>query len=291
MQKRDYVKKFFQLKLPIGLVLGIKIFICTLTVQDSALVKLARDNDNISIIESFFHMFQYISGWGMEALFFFAGIAVLFYIVHGHPLQRNRLLSVLCALAGICMVVGRSYEAIGTWDYIFAGGAQIGRALFVTIGYYLLYKNVIILAIYCLKRINFPRTECKNRVEAFLFQKHPFWGPAAVIAVCSIPFVIVFWPGTLQWDAHAQIWAYFGKTNWDNRYPIFVTWLSGQCIELGRRLAGSDSLGLFFYTFPQYVIQWGVFAYGMYLLNKLKTPIIWRWLGLLYLALFPEWRI
>lgn len=292
MKKMGHAKITSQIQLPVWLTLGLKVLICTFAIQGAALTKVEREYDvDIPIVKYFFAMFQYISGWGMETIFFFAGFAAIFFIVRTHPLQHSRLLSALCGLAGICMVAGRSYEEIGTWDYIFNGGAQMVFALFVSTGYYLLYKNMIILGAYCLKKWNFSRTECKNPLECFLFQKHPFMGPAAVVAACSLPFVIVFWPGTLQWDAHAQLWAYFGKISWDNRYPIFVTWLSGQCIELGRLLAGSDSLGIFFYTFPQYVIQWCIFAYGMYLLTKLKTPIIWRWLSLLYLSLFPAWRI
>lgn len=292
MGRKGQTQIISRIQLPIWFMLGLKALICTFAVQGSALTKLKQEYGvDIPIIKYFFAMFRYIDGWGMEAFFFFVGIATVLYIVRLHPLQHSRLLSGWCGLAGICMVVGRSYEEIGTWDYIFNGRAQMGLALFVAIGYYLLYKNVIILGVYCLKKWNFSRTECRNSLECFLFQRHPFIGPAAVVAACGLPFVIVFWPGTLQWDAHAQLWAYFGEIDWNNGYPIFPTWLSGQCIELGRRISGSDSLGFFFYTFPQYVIQWCIFAYGIYLLTKLKTPIIWRWLSLLYLSLFPLWRI
>lgn len=281
-----------KIQLPLWLVLCVKVLISAFAVQKSALVSLEWGYDvDLPIAKWFFSIFQSINGWGIETVFFYGSVLFVFYKVSEHPLQKSRLISVLSALAGICMVVGRSYEDLGTWDYIFNGRLQMGLAAFVAAGYYLLYKNMIIFGACCLQKWDHSRTECKSAVETFLFEKHPFGGALAVIMICSLPFLIFFWPGTLQWDAHAQLWAYFGQINWDNRYPIFITWYSGKCMEWGRLLAGSDSLGLFFFTFPQYIAQWFVFSYGMYLLKKLNTPIIWRWLSLIYLTLFPAWRI
>lgn len=271
---------------------GVKMFICTIAIQPSALSILEQNCDvDIPIIKWFIDFFQNVNGWGIETIFVFAGIAAVLYIAHKHPLQHNILLSVLCGGVGICTVIGRSYEEIGSWGYIFNGKLQMAFSLLVATGYFLLYKNVIIFGTICLKKWNFSRVKSKNSLEAFLFEKHPLIGGGIVIAACSIPILIVFWPGTLQWDAYGQLQVYFGGNNWDGRFPIFVTWLSGKCIELGRTFFGSDSAGMFLYTFPQYVIQWGIFSYGIYILNKLDAPIIWRWLSLLYYSLFPAWRI
>lgn len=286
------VKIYHSIKLPLWLTLCLKVLLCSLAVQKSSLIQLEWGYDvELPLAKWFFSIFQGITGWGIETVFFSAALLLVFYVIHDHPLQKSGIISTLSIFAGIFMVVGRSYEELGTWDYILEGRLQFGLAVFVAAGYYLLYKNMIILGAYCLKKLNYSRTECKNAVEKYLFEKHPFLGPLSVIIIFSLPIIIAFWPGTLQWDALAQLLAYYGEINWDARYPVFITWLSGKCMDWGRLVGHSDNWGLFFFTLPQNIIQWFVFAYGMCILKKMNTPIIWRWITLLYFVLFPTWKM
>ena len=140
-------------------------------------------------------------------------------------------------------------------------------------------------------RWNLERCTPTNRIESFLFEKHAFSSAIIIIGIANIPIMFLFWPGTLQWDAHMQLWQYFGIKEWYANHPIATTWLMGKCVSLGRAMFGSDTIGVFLYTGPQYVLQWCVMAYSLHVMTKLKIPMIWRWISLLYYTLFPLFKI
>lgn len=280
-------------KIPKWSILGIKIMVASLAVGETALTELEWGYYvDIPIIKYIFAIFQKINGWGMEAVFFMAGTGILFYLLREHPLQKNRWLQGLSWFFAICMVFGKSYYDLGNWNYVFHGRLQFGLACFVALGYYWLFKHTVILLKVAADKWILYQKEHPKCIERWLFEKHPFAGPLLCIAVCSIPVMIIFFPGTLQWDAHEQIWTYMGLFQpWTAKHPVAVTWLLGQCLKVSRSLFGSDNMALFFYAGPQFVMQWLVFAYGMYVLDKLKTPTAIRWAALLYFSLFPAWQI
>ena len=280
-------------KLPWQLLLGIQTVISALALQEDSLVQLEWGYYvDIPVIKWFFAIFQKMDGWGLEVIFLMAGLACIFYLLREQPLQKNFWIRGLSVFFGICMIFGRSYYDLGNWNYIFHGRLQFGLACFVFLGYYWVFKNVIILLCVVADKGNLRRNVPERKVEKWLFAKHPFLGPLLVIAVCCLPILICFFPGTLQWDAHEQFWTYIGVFKpWTSLHPVAVTWLLGKCLYLSRAIFGGDSMALFFYAGPQYLIQWLVFAYGCYVLGRLKAPLLLRWSALVYFAVFPLWQI
>lgn len=288
--KLSKVKKYF---LPRWFIIGAQTVVAGLAMQKSTLVELEWGYKvDIPIIKYFFAVLQSVDGWGMNTLFCVAGLACLFYAVRNHPLRKNPWINALALFFAICMVFGRSYYDLGSWNYIFHGRIQFGLACFVIFGYFLAFKNVLILPRAILDRWGPLKLQPEKKLEGLLFAKHPFMGPLLVIAVCCIPILICFFPGMLQADAHEQLWTYLGAFQpWTAKHPVPVTWYLGQCLHLSRVLFHSDSMALFFYAGPQYVIQWLVFAYGIYLLNKMEMPLLLRWGSLIYFAVFPVWQV
>lgn len=131
-------------------------------------------------------------------------------------------------------------------------------------------------------------------IELFLFQKHPFVSPLLFISTFALPWLIFYFPGTLQWDAHAQLWVFLGVPSAIARageHPVILTEIMGGCIWLGRTLFQSDTIGLFIYTITQFMIQTLTFAYACFVLWKLKVPILFRWAALLYWGIYPFFPI
>lgn len=249
---------------------------------------------DIPILNWLFAITKSVNGWGVEAAILLCGCATVFYYCYQNPLQKNKWMNGLAAFFGLYMVLGRSYKETESWIYIInpdGGGAQLLLSFVAAVGFYYLFKNFVILGIQFAKKFNLKRDTCSNTLEEYLFDKYPFRLSLAVLAISGIPFMISFFPGALHWDGWDQLWAYFRIITWDAHHPAISSLIMGKCVEVGMEVFDSASLGLFFYTAPQYIIQWIVFAYTVSVLCRLKAPMVLRWGSLAFFAFFPTWQI
>lgn len=57
-----------------------------------------------------------------------------------------------------------------------------------------------------------------------------FAGPLLFILILALPWLFFFFPGTLQWDAHAQLWVFFGDpaaVASAGNHPVILTQIMG----------------------------------------------------------------
>lgn len=243
-------------------------------------------------VKVFFTLLGAFDGWGIETVFFALGIGCIYYLLRER--QKVPWVSCFSSFLALCTVVGMSYEETGNWDCLFLYGVQSAAALFVWAGYYFAYKHSILLVLYLLeKKPHILRRQPQNKVEYFLFERHRFLGPLLVLFLCGLPWVIAFFPGTLQWDAWFQLRMNLGIIEKTGHHPVLSTDWMGGCIRLGRWLFKSDSIGLFLYTGPQFILQCLVFAYACFCVRKWKAPICVSWGMLLFwgglFPFFPIW--
>jgi len=267
---------------------------CLITVWafsgESLSLMLSGYSMDVPGVKYLFTVLDFLDGWGIENLFMALGLGTVFYLVRDR--QKNPGVSVLSFFFAVCTVFGISYAKTDSWDCIFLFKMQFLLAVFVMLGYYFAYKNCILFVAYVFeKKKQWLRREPSNRLEVFLFKEHTFWGPFLVIFVLGLPWLIAFFPGTLQWDAHAQLWMYLGVVEKTGHHPVAMTELMGSCISLGRFLFGSDSIGLFLYTFPQFLIQTFTFSYACYVLRRIGAPILFSWCALILWSVYPFFPI
>lgn len=205
----------------------------------------------------------------------------------------NPWVSAASAFFALCMVFGKSYMEIGSWDYVLHSGLQFVLGSLIFCGYFFVFRNCIL---YVSKKLRqFPtlfRRETQGKVEIWLFERHPFWGVLAVIWLAAIPWLICFFPGTLEADGCYQLLMSFGVVGISNHHPVFVTKLMGICLHWGRLFFGSDMIGMFFYTFFQFTFQSLVMSYVLYVLSRMKAPVLLRWGALIFYSaypIFPMW--
>ena len=247
---------------------------------------------DVPVIKLFFSLLSSFDGWGIETVFFALGIGCIYYLLRHR--QKSFWVSCFSSFLALCTIVGKSYEETGSWNCLFLYGIQSAAAVFVWAGYYFAYKHCILLGMYLLeKRPGFLNREPKNKLEAFLFEQHSFLGPFLVIFFCGLLWVIAFFTGTLQWDAWFQVRMNLGALEKTGHHPVFSTDWMGGCIRLGRRLFQSDSIGMFLYTGPQFLMQCLVFSYACFCVRKWRAPISVSW-GLLlfwggFFPFFPIW--
>lgn len=274
-----------------GLKIGIKFFIALWVLSCDVLSLLSSGYImEVPAVRYFFTVFESMDGWGMETVFMALGLGAVFYLVRDR--QKNPWISGLSAFFAICTTVGISYAQTNSWNCIFLSGLQFVSAVFVIVGYYFLYKNVLLFVIYIFetKSAWFTRKP-SGRIEQFLFEEHTFLGPFLFIMIFALPWLIAFFPGTMQWDAHAQLWQGLRVKDINGHFPVFVTELMGVCMRLGRLLFHSDSIGLFLYTGPQFLYQSLVFAYAIHVMSKNRVSVLIRWGGLLFWGVYPFFQI
>lgn len=130
-----------------------------------------------------------------------------------------------------------------------------------------------------------------GRAERWLFESHPFLGPVLSVWILEIPWLVCFFPGTVEPDARHQLLMSFGMAGMTGHHPVLVTKLMGKCMYIGRLVFGADDMGIFLYTFFQFGMQSLVIAYTVYVLGRMKTPLLIREGALAFYSLYPIFPI
>ena len=234
-----------------------------------------------------------IDGWGISMLILALGLSGIFLLMRGSGRQKDPILNAVSMFLALFTILGQSYMQTQCWDALFSNGTRLIVTLIRWRGYSLIYKNCILFVKWLFMQLpeSLWRRNTTGNIEKWLFEKHPFWGVLLLIWLLEIPWLVCFFPGTLEPDARYQILMACGGTGMTGHHPIMVTKLMGKCVVIGRDLFASDSIGVFFYTISQFAMQSLVFAYTMYVLGRMKVPIVLRWGTLAFYCIYPIFPI
>ncbi len=119
-------------------------------------------------------------------------------------------------------------------------------------------------------------------------RRHRMLARMLLLALCWSPYLMAFFPGTVCWDLGEMVAQFFGQRAMDTWHPVFLTWVMGVCVWLGR-LFGSDNLGAALYTLLQTVALSYALSRCMELLRDLRMRRAVRLGVLLFFALTPLW--
>ncbi len=218
----------------------------------------------------------------------------VFYFVREDSGREAFWLEVLFVLFALFSVVGESYLKMNSWDLFAREGNRI-LAVCTLWGLTLVNRalyRMLKRAVKCLKL--FQRYEFHSTVGKYLFYENRFLRYFVLILLLGIPWMVAYAPGTLAPDAYRQIMEGTGKMGISTHHPVSTTLLIGTCINIGRKFFQSDSIGLFFYVFSQFIAQTICFAYVNVTLGRLRAPVALRVGTILFqtlLPLFPIWGI
>ncbi len=104
--------------------------------------------------------------------------------------------------------------------------------------------------------------------------------------VCWLPYVLVFFPGTVCWDLGESAQMFFGLRPMNAWHGVFATWLFGSCIWLGR-LFGSDNLGILLYVLLQWMLLAYMAAQTVCFLRRRGLRVAVRVAAILFFAVTP----
>ena len=224
--------------------------------------------------------------WGPAAL----GLAALLYWVRrqraAKPGCAERVLSILF---GIAEVLGLSICKLGSWAFVFKNPYQLCVGLFCMAGYAVLFYHAVwgLYALLGRKRGTDPAPESRF---AQWFAKNPGRASSLLIGAAWLPWVAVFWPGSVDWDSWGQISQVLGKQDMTAHHTVLSTWLHGWLFLLGRAL-GSDNLGVFLYIVLQFIVCAWVFGQVTAFAARLGCTRRVQYAVTAFFALDPIWGV
>lgn len=120
------------------------------------------------------------------------------------------------------------------------------------------------------------------------FARHSFAISAVIIAVCWLPYLVVFFPGSLPWDGVRSMNQFITDAPLENHHPVLMNALYAGLMTLGRTLY-SDNLGLLLIVVFQYVACVVSFALCIRQLVRMDSPRGLVIVSLAFVALHPVW--
>lgn len=120
---------------------------------------------------------------------------------------------------------------------------------------------------------------------SILIEKHIGSLSFVAIMLCWLPWLIIFYPGSMWFDMCYQLEQYyFGNYS---LHPVFATLCMGLCLDIGKSIFKSDNVGVFIYIFLQSVVCAFAFSKVIKLYQRLKTPRIVSVISLVYYCFLP----
>lgn len=219
-------------------------------------------------------------GFSLEAFILFILFVTLYRKLDYKREARSKFVTGLLATSfSIFTLLGKFYSEWCSSSYI--ENVLGWRIIIYAVGYWTIFYYLIDLLYRMIDKVIFvDYTENKRKgvaVFAFCF---------TAILLFWLPYIIIMWPGSIEWDALVQLAQYFGDEGRNNHHPYISSAIMGVCVETGKKLFKSDNVGLFIYTFSQCVITITIMSYSFILLNKMYVK---KWICcalLLFYGLF-----
>ena len=227
--------------------------------------------------------------------YFIVGL-LLFFFYRKIKISSHKALHIVSILFSFFMIIGYSYETVGTTALLWKDGWLIIMAILQFLGYYFLFAKVTHLFYQSLLKTSWK--PFKGIVKNFWkhLTKHPFILSLSILLLCWLPYMIAFYPAILSPDPSNQIKMFFGmKTSYlnsvnlidtsvviTNHHPFLHTLLLGGLAKAGY-LLGSINIGLFLYSLLQVLALASTCSYTIQYMIRLKTN---PWMVLLSLFIY-----
>lgn len=121
-----------------------------------------------------------------------------------------------------------------------------------------------------------------------LYEKHTVLFVMGVLALCWLPYLVLFYPGIIISDMAWMFEQLVGIQPMTTWHSVLITWVFGGLVLLGRAL-GSDAIGCLLYVLLQTAAISYAMARTMRLLRKLGISRKWQTGALVFFAFFPIW--
>lgn len=232
-------------------------------------------------------------------------LPILYYLYLKVFKKDNYLsINILSVIFTVLMILGYSYDYNYTPNLVFNSNIHILITLIKFIGFYFLFKNLL-NAIY--RYFTKGKFQDNANKLTIMFSKHPYLFSFIVLFIVYGIYLIIFYPGVINYDNANQIKEVLGmhtryldsivvindNITLTNFNPILHTLLLGNLFKVGVSI-GNVNFGLFLYTFLQMIIVIAVLSYSLKFLYKegVKSKyLLWILLAYIIIPYFPLYAI
>lgn len=129
-------------------------------------------------------------------------------------------------------------------------------------------------------------SECSSLSR--FFEKHIKLISMLVILVGWAPWIISYYPASMEWDVYYPIRQYLGEIPPNNQHPWFYACVIGEFYNLGIRL-GDKNLGVFLHTVLRAILMATIYTRCIVLQRRSGLPRTICFFTLIFYAFTPVW--
>ena len=172
---------------------------------------------------------------------------------------------VFAALFSLILLLGHSFWVCNSYTLLTANRCCRLLALFSLAGFTGLTVNLLRWAKFCFRRL----IESQLRLPR-LWDRHPFLFPFAVIFLLWLPYVVLKYPGGIDYDSYYQLLEPLGLFPLTNHWPVSSSYFFAGGYLLGKTLFGSSNAGLFTAVILQSLFCAACLAYSLRAMVRLR---------------------
>ena len=258
----------------------------------SAVPSIMNYQNNVTFLDYIFIKFEYAfqNAFGIIPFILMVVIAYFYHETNKKEFERKALKYsiIISALFSLTMIIGKSLMERSDMSLVIFDAFQILVSIIKLIGYGAIVYHLLMNLFYMLDN-NAIHLQSENQ-ENSKFDRHPVAYTMAMILILYIPYIIFFFPGSMNLDSLYQINQFYGTAEWNTQHPIISTIVYGTFMKIGTLLK-NPNLGLFIPNILQLIICITIISnminyfYEITQNKKIRAGLI------LFFGLVPVWPI
>lgn len=205
-----------------------------------------------------------------------------FFVQNGT--KGNIVFSILALFFSIFMLIGKYEEKDADLKYVVI-------AIPMLIGYFVFFFIGIELLTKWIKRVQNNQLNSKiGKVTRWIFEEHVVLGASTLMILCRLPYLILFYPGSMTWDGGVQICSFLGKELFTNHHPPLISFIYGPIAKYSD-LWNIPNVGMFVIPVMQTLVSTWAIIRVCQLMRDRKIHYWIRWCALVYYSAFTVWCI
>lgn len=236
--------------------------------------------------------FESIKMYGMETMRYnLLGVCLYVVIVaiilfKGIRMDKYRILKIIGALCfAVIQTISIDFYYFYSFIYILDEMRIVRYNILCLIAYGTLFYGIESICFYILEKFKYKSIKiCKYKLIQY-FEKHTGGLSFFFIMICWIPWLVIFYPGSMWFDMCYQIEQYyFGNYH---LHPVFVTLCMGCCLDIGKIVFQSSNIGVFIYILLQSLVCAFAFSRVILFFKEIKVSVILQVIVLLFYGIYP----